>query len=87
MMKNRSLVLKMRDEHLKYRTLDQEKKLSLHQMIHERLQNEREELRKSLEEIRDTKQIKERTQSMRKQIQERVSSARKNVYNNNLQKY
>lgn len=77
----------MRDEHIKYRTLDQEKKLNLHQMIHERLQNEREELRKSLEEIRDTKQIKERTQSMRKQIQEGVVSARKNVYNSNLQKY
>jgi phage shock protein A len=54
-MKNRYLVLRRRDEHNKYKTLDQQKKLSLHHMIHDRLKNEREELRKSLEEIRDTK--------------------------------
>jgi hypothetical protein len=48
MMKNRYLVLRRRDDYNKYKTLDQEKKINLHQMIHDRLQNEREELRKSL---------------------------------------
>lgn len=56
-------------------------------MIHDRLKSERDELRRSLEEIRDTKQIKQRSQTIRKQIQDGINNAKKQLLTSNLQKY
>jgi hypothetical protein len=58
-MKKRFKVLQVQDEYNRYRTVDQEKRINMHQEIHSRLLKEREVLKKSLEKNNDTAEVKE----------------------------
>lgn len=57
-MKCRFKVLKVQDEYNRYRTIDQQKRINFHKEIHHKLQKDREIIRKSLEKINDTTEIK-----------------------------
>lgn len=78
-MKRRFKVLQVQDEYNRYRTVDQEKRINQHVEIHSRLLKDRELLKKSLEKVKDTSEVKEQAGQIREEIKEKIKEARKNL--------
>jgi phosphoenolpyruvate-protein kinase (PTS system EI component) len=80
-MKKRFKVLHVQDEYNRFKTVDHEKRINLHMDIHSRLLQDRELLKKSLEKIKDTAEVKEQAEQIREEIREKIKEARKNLLN------
>ena len=78
-MKRRFKVLQGQEDYNRYKTIDQEKRINQHQNIHSVILREREELRRGMERVNDTTDLRSRTEQIREQLKERAREAKKTL--------
>ena len=58
MMKNRFKVIQGHDQYQRYKTIDQSRKISLHDSIHEKITKDKNKLREEMKKLNDSSDIK-----------------------------